>query len=116
MRRFLDRVEYWHNKASDTQFVWFPFQFLKPAPPFPILFWRRLVMAVLFGIYCGFFLALRRWIFSHVDFAASLVDDVIYSICFFLIWFNLITAPLWNRRARRLQAKTSIKSSRQAQS
>jgi len=103
--KFIRHVEYWHNKASDTKFVWFPFYFLKPEPQTKIDGRLKIRMTICFGVYYGVFAALRSWIFSNSNFFRSAGIDTGYAVCFFAIWFNAVTAPLWNTRASRLSAQ-----------
>jgi hypothetical protein len=89
-----------HNRLSDLDLIWFPFIFLKPKMAQVISFPRTLVMAVCFGTYFWVALIIRRKFFNE-----SLGEDVLqllfYCCIGFLIWFNLVTRPFWNVRARR---------------
>jgi hypothetical protein len=100
----LDFLEYWHNKASDTQFVWFPFGRFKPLASQPIGFRQRLVMSICFGVYYGVFYVLRRAIFGTPFELRHALLAVLAAIAIFFVWFNLVTSYFWNRRARRLSA------------
>jgi hypothetical protein len=98
----LDTIERWHNRASDTDFVWFPFQRLRPDPATSISMGRRMKMAVCFGLYFGAFYLIRNLIWGDGEtFRSGSVAIGISIVCFFA-WFSIVTAPLWNRRARRL--------------
>jgi hypothetical protein len=91
-----------HNWISDKDFIWWPFSFLKPSPATPITFQLTLQMTACFGglsfiMYVGF--TLFHGIFS----LSSAFYTLILCLVGFFSWFNLITKPLWNYRARRLK-------------
>jgi hypothetical protein len=93
-----------HNWLSDRDFIWWPFSFLRPEPATAMTIKHTLLMT---GCFAG--LSLLMFVgFSAVNnmlTASSLVDT--FFICFggFFTWFNLVTKPLWNYRARRLSKK-----------
>ena len=101
----MERIEFWHNKASDIKFVWFPFYFLRPAPEVEIRWPLKFKMIVCFGLYYGTVAALRSCIFSGGNIIQELMSDIPLAILVFTIWFNCITAPIWNVRANRLTEK-----------
>jgi hypothetical protein len=98
----LDQIEYWHNRASDTEFVWFPFGCLRPLPSRRIGFKQTLTMSLSFGVYYGVFYILRRMVFGDAFRLAHIGVAILSAIGVFFIWFNLVTAYFWNRRARRM--------------
>lgn len=98
----LDRIERLHNRASDTAFVWFPFNRLRPLPHQSITIARCSIMAICFGIYYGAMLSLRQSIFGAEIFSRVILTNSLGAFAVFFLWFNLVTATLWNRRARRL--------------
>lgn len=101
----LRKVEDGHNFLSDTNYVWFPFVFLKPKPDEKIDQTRILKMAPLFGLYFNIFnLARRALVGGEVRFSDFFIEDIYWTIGFY-VWFNLVTAFFWNRRALRLQKK-----------
>lgn len=100
---FVRQLEDWHNRASDTSFVWFPFLFLKPEPNARIDFTLVLKMTLCFGVYYGFFAALRSWVFHGGEFWVAVGYNIVIASVFFIFWFTLVTAKLWNRRALRLK-------------
>lgn len=107
----INEIEKWHNKASDTRFVWLPFIFLKPRAEEPIGRLLKLKMILCFGLYFGFLSALRKLLFYQGDFVEAFERDSLLWAGIFALWFNLVTAPLWNRRARRLLAQQPLASS-----
>lgn len=93
-----------HNWLSDKDFIWWPFSFLKPEKHVSISFQHTLLMTACFGgltmlMFTGF--AVVNNVFT--------LDSALMNLCFsfggFFIWFNLVTKPLWNLRAKDLQAK-----------
>lgn len=100
---FFKKVESAHNRAANARFVWFPFEFLKPLPNQSISLGRTVVMAVLFGIYFGIFFGVKKWVFGDLVDGRMMVETTGTAILTFLAWFNLVTAPLWNRRVRQLK-------------
>ncbi len=101
----LNKVEDLHNKASDTRFVWFPFTWLKPKPSEPLRFGKLILMSFFFGFYYGIFFALRNAWLSDTDLLSLLPKNIAIATAAFFVWFNLVTATFWNRRARRLLGK-----------
>ncbi len=99
----IERIEFWHNTASDTKFVWFPFHFLKPNPNVEIGAKLRIKMTICFGLYYGIFAAIRSCLFSDLKIGTTVAKDVPLAVLFFAVWFSFVTAPLWNMRAKRLK-------------
>jgi hypothetical protein len=63
-------------------------------------------MALFFGLYYEAFFLLRGLLFGqHFQIVSMLFQLGLWVLSFFL-WFNLVTAPLWNRRARRQNVPT----------
>ena len=98
----LDRIEHWHNWASDTRAVWFPFEFLRIPKDTLLSFPRRLAMTFCFGTLTWVLLLLRIWN-SSVD-LGELLGLALKVYLVFFAWFNGVTAYFWNRRARRLNS------------
>ena len=93
-------LERFHNWASDSDFVWFPFVWLKPKSKKVLISRQKSVMmALLFGTYGAVLFGLKNLIFNEKNFFYSLGDTIPYFILGFLVWFNAVTLPLWNRRA-----------------
>ena len=98
----MDKLEKIHNQLSDLKIVWFPYLFLKPEPHELILWPRILKMAPCFSLYFVLGAAVRDILLGN-GFELGLIPIYfIYGVFGFLVWFNVVTAPLWNRRARRL--------------
>ena len=98
-----DRFTQFHGRLSDLKVVWFPFLALKPdSPKTPITFKRLAIMIPCFAAWILPGLLVREWIvgnlssFSWLDLARVYA----YGLLGFTLWFNLVTAPLWNRRAK----------------
>jgi hypothetical protein len=98
----LDRIEYWHNRASDTNFVWFPFLFLKLKPAQQMGVGRRIIMTLCFAVYFTIWVIIRHLIFGTGINLAQTGTSFLYSFAAFFIWFNFVTATFWNRRSQRL--------------
>lgn len=103
--RTIERIFYWHNKAADSKFIWFPFHFLKPATNQPIGIFLKLKMILCFGIYYGAFAGIRNALFSDAKLLVEVTKGIGWGIVIFTVWFNLVTAPLWNLRANKLNSK-----------
>ncbi len=93
-----------HNWLSDKDFIWWPFSFLRPAPETFMTVKHTLLMTACFGglsvlMFVGFSVV------NNMFTASSAVNTFV--ICFggFFLWFNLVTKPLWNYRARQLSKK-----------
>jgi hypothetical protein len=106
-RTTLRKVEDGHNWLSDTNYVWFPFLFLKPKPNVSIDQKRIFKMAPCFGLYFNAAYFVKRWIFDDPITLESVFWAQLYWTLGFYVWFNLVTAYFWNKRASRLQKKTS---------
>lgn len=104
----LAKIVFWHGKVSDTNYIWFPYLFLKPQPHEEISFLKAsLIMAPLWGIYMGlpygvYFMVTENW--PLIKFGVYIGK---FSV-FFLVWFNVVTRPLWNLRAKGLAIEKSV--------
>jgi len=98
-----DSVERWHNWASDTNFVWFPFLKLKLAANESMTQQRILMMTVCFSCYFNAMYLVKKVIFAEPLSVRSGVVSQAYFMVGFFIWFSLVTKPLWNRRVNRLK-------------
>lgn len=100
--RLFDLLTMFHNWVSDKDFVWWPFSFLRPEKDELITFKLSLLMTACFGgLAFSFFTVFS--IMNNVLTASSLVMTFLSCFPGFFIWFNAVTRPLWNRRARQLQ-------------
>lgn len=102
--KMLNLLAAFHNWVTDKEFVWWPFSFLKPATSVSITFRDTLTMTACFGgLTFAFFtiFALMNNAFSFNYFIMTILTCTFG----FLLWFNLITRPLWNHRARKLSQK-----------
>ena len=99
--KLLDSVTHVHGWLSDKDFIWWPFSFLRPDPKTAISFKLICLMTMCFA---G--LSYVMYVVYAVANNALVPDDLIrYFFMFFggfFVWFNIVTRPLWNRRARLL--------------
>lgn len=102
MQGLAKRLEHWHNWASDTKFVWFPFYWMKPKIHDLLSVPRTTAMAILFSIYYNLWYLARNFAFGVAFDIEHAAWGQLFFFVFFFVWFNLLTRPLWNRRARKL--------------
>ena len=101
LQKFLSIIPNIHNWLSDRDFIWWPFSFLRPSPSTFMTLKHTVYMTGCFGglsfvMFTGF---------AVVNNMFSLDSTFItFLMCFggFFAWFNIVTKPLWNYRARRL--------------
>lgn len=100
--KIFDIITQFHNWLSDKDFIWWPFSFLKPMPSEVMTFKLTTYMTLCFGGLA--FLMFSIMAIMNNAFSFSYGASVFFS-CFggFFIWFNVVTKPLWNRRARVLK-------------
>ena len=101
----MDRITEFHGRLSDLRAVWLPFLFLKPgSASTPITVRRMFVMVICFAAWLAIGLVLREVIFGDPSSLtpAKLLHLYGCAVVGFAIWFNVVTRPLWNRRARLL--------------
>ena len=103
MKGFFDKVEKIHNKLSDTDFVWFPFLFLKLRPEELLNFSRLVVMTLCFALYFNLMLWARYLFVGEAFTIESFVVTFAYFVIGFFCWFSLVTRYFWNRRVSRLK-------------
>ena len=98
-------VEKLHNRLSDTNYVWFPFLWLKLQPS-ELLTHRHLAkMTFWFSLYFNLAYQVKKMLYKEqLEFAHAMSNQIAFLVFFFL-WFNLVTKAFWNRRARRLSGK-----------
>jgi hypothetical protein len=99
--KIFDLITNFHNWLSDKDFIWWPFSFLRPEPKVPMTFKLTLHMTGCFG-------GLAFLMFSVMALMNNaLTFDYAFSVLLsafggFFVWFNIVTRPLWNRRAVKL--------------
>ena len=99
----MDSITRFHGKLSDLKATWFPFLFLKPASAsVPITHHRLLLMIPCFASWLLVGWLLREWIVGQSESLhfTGIARVYGYMLSGFALWFNLVTKPLWNRRAR----------------
>ena len=85
-RRLLNIIEHWHNRASDTNFVWFPFLNLKLRPKDVLNQRHVLMMTICFSIYFNAAYLIKRFVFSdQIDAQVGLSSQAYFTVGF-LIW------------------------------
>jgi hypothetical protein len=100
--KLLNGLTHFHGWLSDKDFVWWPFSFLRPLPSVEMSFKLTLQMTGCFGGLA--FVMFTIMAFMNNAFTADYAVSVfITSFGGFFAWFNLVTRPLWNRRARLLK-------------
>jgi hypothetical protein len=95
--KLLDLLTTFHNWLSDKDFIWWPFSFLRPGPKDPITFKLTLLMTACFGGMTLLFFTVFAFLNNELT-PSTFVTTFFSCTLGFLIWFNLITRPLWNRR------------------
>jgi len=90
-----------HNWLSDREFIWWPFSFLRPTPSTVMSFSHTLLMTLCFGG-LSFLMFVAFAVVNNMFTASSAINT--FSMCFggFFVWFNVVTRPFWNYRARKL--------------
>lgn len=99
----LDRITIFHGKLSDLKAVWWPFTALRPADSqTPISFAKTVAMTPCFAAWFLVVWLIKTLLFKSSDLppATEIATQFGYFSAFFLVWFNTVTAPLWNRRIR----------------
>lgn len=100
--KLFDLLTHFHGWLSDKDFIWWPFSFLRPDPHVPMTLKLTLVMTACFGGLA--FLMFTVMAVMNNAFTADYAFSVFMtSFGGFFVWFNLVTRPLWNRRARTLK-------------
>lgn len=102
MSKLIDKIVDFHGMLSDKDFIWWPFSFLRPEKDQEITMNKKIVMTLCFGGASSLMLMVVAIMNNAFDFKSQLQTFFILIAAFF-IWFNLVTAPLWNARARRLR-------------
>jgi hypothetical protein len=102
MNKIIDKIVDFHGILSDKDFIWWPFSFLRPEKDQEITMKTKITMTLCFGGASSLMLMVVAIMNNAFDLKSQLQTFVILLAAFFA-WFNIITAPLWNARARRLQ-------------
>jgi hypothetical protein len=100
--KLFDLLTDFHNWLSDKDFIWWPFSFLRPEPNVPMTLSHTLQMTGCFGG-LAFVMFTVMAIMNNAFTAETAVMTFLGCFGGFFIWFNLITKPFWNRRARALK-------------
>jgi hypothetical protein len=101
--KLLDVITRFHGWLSDQDFVWWPFSFLRPAPHVPMSFKLTVLMTGCFGG-LGFLMFTAMAVANDAFTAEAAASTLTFCFGGFFLWFNAVTKPLWNRRARQLSA------------
>ena len=105
-KNFIDTIENFHNRLSDTNFVWFPFLWLKLSPSQSLTTWHLLKMTFWFGLYFNLAYLAKKVIFQESVELRQFAQGQLGFMVLFFMWFNLVTKTFWNRRARRLKSSS----------
>jgi len=102
--KILEIIASIHNWLADKDFIWWPFSFLRPTPQTYMSFKMTLIMTGCFsglsmGMYIVFTLA------NNIFEISSCINVGLICLVGFFVWFNVITKPLWNVRAKKLSQK-----------
>ena len=104
MKPVLNKIVDFHGWLSDKDFIWWPFSFLRPRRDEEIDLKKKIFMALCFGGASSLMLTTVAIMNNAFDFSSQIKTLFILLTIFFL-WFSLVTAPLWNIRARRIKNK-----------
>ena len=89
-----------HNKLSDLDLIWFPFIFLRPDKDRKIGQSRILAMTLCFSVYGLIVLTVKNLALDGNLNPLALGQEFLFVAALFFIWFQSVTAPLWNLRAQ----------------
>jgi hypothetical protein len=99
--KLFDLITQLHNWLSDKDFIWWPFSFLRPEPQVPMTLKLTSLMTACFGG-LAFLMFTIMAIMNNAFTADTAIQTFFFCFAGFFFWFNAITKPLWNRRARTL--------------
>ena len=99
---WIDRIEKTVNERSDDDASWWPFLWMRPKKHEPLSVARLAMLALLYGIPSGAVAALAL-VLSGARTSAPLAV-LLFPLIFFSIG-SAVIAPMWNRRAVRLQRR-----------
>lgn len=94
-----------YHDLSDKDFIWFPFLFLRPKPSQAIHLGRLVAMIFCFGLYGSLVWPLKQWLYGGPFTLNGWAVFTLKCFGFFAVWLSVVTRPLWNQRARALQAQ-----------
>ncbi len=101
--KILDLLASLHNSLSDKDFIWWPFSFLRPKPQEDITLKLAGLMTACFGGLSFVMFTVFAVVNNALTFD-SLVSTFFFCFVGFGLWFNIVTRPVWNYRARKLRA------------
>lgn len=102
----MDQLEAAVNEVSDKDWSWWPFLWLRPEKQAHLSLGRVASLSVLYGAPASVLLALG----IRLQYAASLPEHVATALFFpllLLLFGSVVVAPMWNRRADRLRARSA---------
>ena len=102
--KLINFITYFHNWLSDKDFIWWPFSFLRPAPKTEITFKLTIQMTACFGGLAFLMFSVMAMMNNAMTIEYA-VFTFLSCLSGFFVWFNIITRPLWNLRARDLNKR-----------
>lgn len=100
--KLLNLMTLLHNWLSDKDFIWWPFSFLRPEANETMTMKLTSLMTVCFGG-LSFLMFTVLAVANNAFTLQTSFTTFLWCFLGFFAWFNLVTKPLWNRRARELQ-------------
>lgn len=100
--KIFDLIATLHNWLSDKDFIWWPFSFLRPEKDVEMTFKLTTLMTLCFGG-LGFVMFTIMSVMNNAVTMDSMVQIFLTLFLGFFVWFNAITKPIWNYRARKLR-------------
>ena len=100
----MDQLEAAVNEVSDKDWSWWPFLWLRPAKEAHLSLGRIASISVLYGLPASVLSELA----IKLQYAGSVPELVGIGLFFpmaFLFFGSVVVAPMWNRRAGRLNAR-----------
>ena len=101
--KFLKTCLRHYHELSDQDFIWFPFLFLRPRPDQSIGLRQYVLMVFCFGLYGSLVWPLKQYLYDSSVTWNGWAVFTLKCFGFFLVWFAVVTVPLWNQRARNLR-------------
>jgi hypothetical protein len=103
----MPRVEEFMNSLADQDWGWRPFLFLRPRKDQDMDNAVLLKMAVCFGPVIALFVFALRLVLHRPLSLAGIMSVMFGSVAKFIIGDKITVALFWNRRARRLRARST---------